>query len=172
MFCGLEGALQRGEQVPSSQRLRCTQTTSMSPGGDTSLGDRLLFGLFHKGLWCTESSCQCSQVSVAHLKIKIICVWRAPQPLRCLSSQLRQTGEGGVLLFISGSRTSMTEMQSPWLTSWTLLSLLIDNSCLLFGSWRNASLSRLEFCQGLIFFFFFAKKFYMSNIPTPWILWS
>lgn len=48
----------------------------------------------------------------------------------------------GMLLFISGSRTSMTEMQSPWLTYWTLLSLLIDKPCLLFGSWRNASLSR------------------------------
>lgn len=90
MFCGLEGALLRGKLVPWSQRLRCTQTTSRSPGRDTSLGDRLLFGHFHTGLWFTESSCRCSQVSVAHLKIKIICVWRAPQPLRCLSSQLRR----------------------------------------------------------------------------------
>lgn len=62
-------------------------------------------------------------------------------------------GLKGALMFITGTRTSITEMQAPWLTSQILLSLLTDFKplCKLLCCLRSAFLSGLQFCRSQYF---------------------
>lgn len=109
------------------------------------------------------------------------CVWRLRlfmfrEHCSHLDASLANWRWRGGLLFISGTGTSMTEMQTPWLSSWALLSLLIDfkSPCPSFCCLRNVSLSRLQFWKHQHFCCCCccSKKFHISSSSPLCILWS
>lgn len=127
-------------------------------------------GISIKSYRYTESSCRCSQVSIAHLKTKIICVWRALQPLRCLSSQLRPSCWGGGRYCLSLAAGQ----------AWQKCKVLGLPPELCFSlDWQVVPVVRLlEECVSLqltalqVSLFSFSQNCYRSTIPTPWLLWS